>query len=763
MSSITADLAALLAAVRRPGDFFVSGTVEMMAPQIEVDGVGPIALPLLPVQAEQLVTVAEAAPYGRGEETLVDAAVRRTWQIPADQVRIRGKHWAGTLEAILAQVADGLGLTEAVSAELYKMLVYDRGSFFVGHRDTEKAPGMFATLVVVLPSLYAGGELIVRHKGREVLLDLRCDEPSEVRFAAFYADCVHEVQPVTDGCRLTLIYNLVRPGRGKGRLPKPPDYESEQDRAAALLQDWVTGWSADGSPKKLIYPLEHAYTQAEIGFSMLKGADAAVAGVLTAAAPRADCDLYLALLSIEESGTAEYQGHYGRRRYQPDDDEFEIGEVYERNVSLTNWCHPDGGSAVMAALPVKDDELSPSDALEDLEPDEVNFHEATGNAGASFERAYRRASLVLWPRVGFLAVLNQAGLSAALPYLTDLVDRWSAAGIDCEAPEWRQAYELAGHVVSDWPTRPWFSTGATRGPSDTTRVLDALIRLGDSGRIAELLAKVAACNGFSRDDAAVLTEALARLDRDLALVLLESLCVGSAASALGAGANLLVRSVAASALNPASGLTAAALRLVEALPGAPPQNAVTYDPRVRPTEVDYSLVVDLLTALTAIDEALASRAVDHMLAWPKVWGLDAVLVPAIAALIASPAKLMGVSPALQRLLHAGLAHLRARIAEPLVPPTDWRRESAVRCSCRDCVELVRFLSDADRPRWEFRAAEARRRHVEGSIASAKSDVHTSTVRNGSPHGLVCIKNQASYERRVQQLQQDLADLARLER
>jgi len=55
---------------------------------------------------------------------------------------------------------------------------------------------MFATLVVVLPSEYSGGELVVRHQGREVRLDLRRDEPSEAAFAAFYADCVHEVRPI---------------------------------------------------------------------------------------------------------------------------------------------------------------------------------------------------------------------------------------------------------------------------------------------------------------------------------------------------------------------------------------------------------------------------------------------------------------------------------------------------------------------------------------------------------------------------------------
>ena len=88
MSSIASELASLLSTVQRPGDFFVAGTVEHAAPRLEVDGVGVVALPLLPMQAEQLVAVAERAPYGRGAETVIDTEVRRTWQISANRVRI---------------------------------------------------------------------------------------------------------------------------------------------------------------------------------------------------------------------------------------------------------------------------------------------------------------------------------------------------------------------------------------------------------------------------------------------------------------------------------------------------------------------------------------------------------------------------------------------------------------------------------------------------------------------------------------------------
>jgi hypothetical protein len=176
-----------------------------------------------------LIRAATRAPYGRGSDTIIDTNVRRTWQIAADRVRIGGKHWGQTLADVVSRATEGLGVAEPVTAELYKLLVYDKGSFVVSHRDTEKAPGMFATLVVALPSQSEGGDLIVRHKNREARLDLSCNEPSELAFAAFYADCVHEVLPVTRGCRATLVFNLVRIGKGAA-----PSHQTTRPRQRKL-------------------------------------------------------------------------------------------------------------------------------------------------------------------------------------------------------------------------------------------------------------------------------------------------------------------------------------------------------------------------------------------------------------------------------------------------------------------------------------------------------------------------------------------------
>src|SRR5271166_1597317 len=116
MQFIAAKLAGILGKVERPGDFYASGAAAIFPPQLEVEGVGVIALPLLDVQAEQLITAAERAPYGRGSETVHDEKVRRTWQIGASRVRIGGRRWQESLNAFVAEAAAGLGVTEPVAA-----------------------------------------------------------------------------------------------------------------------------------------------------------------------------------------------------------------------------------------------------------------------------------------------------------------------------------------------------------------------------------------------------------------------------------------------------------------------------------------------------------------------------------------------------------------------------------------------------------------------------------------------------------------------
>ena len=749
MSSIGTTLFDTLRSVERPGDFCVGGIREIIMPTIDVDGVGRIAFPILSVQAERLVAIAEAAPHGRGEETVVDREVRRTWQVDSAKVRIGGRHWDQTLTGLVANIALGLGVSEPVAADFYKLLVYDTGSFFVDHRDTEKAPGMFATMVLVLPSTHSGGELVIKHLGREVVLDPRPEEPSEIGFAAFYADCVHEVQPVKTGCRLTLVYNLRFVA--ERRPLKAPDYRAEHGRVVELLRNWA---SAEDEPDKLILPLEHAYTRAELSFSALKGADGGVASVLVKAAAEADCDLHLALLSIEESGSAEHTGYYGRRHWSRDeeeeDEEFEVAEVLDRALILSEWRRPDGGEAGFDDFPFAEDELCPPDAFEDLMPDEQHFHEATGNEGASFERTYSRAGLVLWPTARRLAVLNQAGLRTTLPYLEDLTARWETSNASIQSPLWREADELSRHMLRSWSRSSWRADG----DAEAGRMLDLQIRLGNVERIDAFLAELSAEGHYAAPDNGAIVRAAALLPAPRATELLVRIVRRNAPAHLSACGDLMLRCVAA----PTGDLEQIGVALIEALPGGPTRREEV-GTWTQPTPVRPGFVVDLLTATSRIDAGLAAHAIEHLLAWPKTYKPDDVLVPAAHAF----AKLVESTawPAVGRLRDASLDHLRRRIALPLEAPRDWTRTNPLKCTCGDCRGLGAFLVAPDQQQWRLKAVQDRRTHVEQSVRSAACDLDLTTERRGSPHTLVANKNQASYERRAKQRRQDLEHVSAL--
>ena len=166
-------------------------------------------------------------------------------------------------------------------------------------------------------------------------------------------------------------------------------------------------------------------------------------------------------------------------------------------------------------------------------------------------------------------------------------------------------------------------------------------------------------------------------------------------------------------------------------------------------------VTDLLSALVAADQTLAERACSHILAWPQTYDLDRVLVPALRAL-------KHIDAAIEPLRVACLAHLRARTAEPLAPPADWRRASQVSCKCEHCTALSKYLADPREQTWVLRAVEHDRGHVEGTIRTSNVDLDTKTDRKGRPYSLICTKNQASYERRAAQRKQDLQDIAQLD-
>lgn len=59
----------------------------------------------------------------------------------------RGNQWPAFLDRMLHEIKTDLGIKDdTIAAHLYKMLIYQKGDFFLPRKDSEKEKGMFGTL-----------------------------------------------------------------------------------------------------------------------------------------------------------------------------------------------------------------------------------------------------------------------------------------------------------------------------------------------------------------------------------------------------------------------------------------------------------------------------------------------------------------------------------------------------------------------------------------------------------------------------------------
>lgn len=765
MTSVNSRLLKIVKKIQRPTEFCVIGSREIYTPRIEVEGVGQLSFPLLASQAEQLIAKAESAPYGKGEQTLVDTNVRRTWQINKEQVNIEGRYWKKDIQSILDEIIQCLGLNNKVIADLYKLLIYDKGSFFVPHRDTEKQQGMFATLVIVLPSNYRGGELTVRHLEQEVNIDLCREEPFEIAFAAFYADCSHEVKPITEGYRLTLIYNLISTNQKK--LIQVPDYLKEQQQLAKLFTLWrenlkkLEDNDSLQCPRKLIYPLEHAYTPEALDFESLKSVDAVIAQTFQKAAQQTNCEIYLALLSFEESGTAEHCGYrgYGGYRSTYDDSDFEVDEVFDQSAIIYNWVAPkrqleQGMSFPLTELPFEANELCPENAFDDIEPDELEFQEATGNEGASFERSYHRAVLVVWPSERRIEIVNQGGLGQTLPYLKELVKRWKASGKKPDAILRQEARQLTQLMLESWPKKHQGFHYSDQQGTVVSQFLETLHQLEDVDFIESAIVKLCVDDGYHHEFTDGLLRAAELLPLKRVVELIEQIIVENAAKKPSSTIRLLSSLTHAKYFrNTIEHFKPSAELLINHLPKELGKRSYSVNPYGKES-INETLLIDLLKVLICIDQGMILDALDNFFNLPKIYPVDKVLLPSAIYFVQEDFVLPELIPLISRVK----VHLETRISKMPPPPPNWTRASQTGCSCNDCQEFSLFLANPVSANWTFKASEYRRKHIEECIRRRHLDVNYHTTKKGRPYSLICVKNRASYERRLTQHENDVKNL-----
>ncbi|KAF5547454.1 hypothetical protein FMEXI_5150 [Fusarium mexicanum] len=155
----------------------------------------------------------QPATFGVGSQEVLDEDYRKAGKMNTEDFCTNFNPYEHGIVETINQVLAQASATDArgfgVKAELYKLNVYSGPSGkFKPHVDTPRSDRQMGSLVVSLPVEHKGGQLAVRHGGREIIFGWAPKSADTIQWAAFFSDCEHEVLQVTEGHRVTLTYNL---------------------------------------------------------------------------------------------------------------------------------------------------------------------------------------------------------------------------------------------------------------------------------------------------------------------------------------------------------------------------------------------------------------------------------------------------------------------------------------------------------------------------------------------------------------------------
>ena len=261
---------------------------------------------------------------------------------------------------------------------------------------------MFASLIIVLPSKFEGGEVHVSHGNDKDVFNISPSSEFKISALAWYTDVIHEVKPVTSGYRLAISYNLVNASPG---LPPPhlPDMHTAVSAVEKIFRKWRKGdYNNSDFSGTIAYLFDHQYSKAGLEFAALKGKDAVLVSNIRGVAEKQRISLCLGLLELEVSGDAgEPEFAYSCIDIWDSppgmdvvhDKEYRIRGLYDLDGDLAEGKNP-------ISLSPEFDMIPQAPELEDGNPDDKEFKGYTGNVSPPL------TYVVPWAKLPYRTVLR---------------------------------------------------------------------------------------------------------------------------------------------------------------------------------------------------------------------------------------------------------------------------------------------------------------------------------------------------------------------
>jgi hypothetical protein len=687
---------------------------------LEIEGVGELSYPINELQAKALISIADKAPFGKGSQTVLDNNVRSAWEINADMLTFRGKEWERFLNKILGSIKPELGIENyAISAHLYKMLIYEKGDFFLRHKDSEKEKGMFGTLIIALPCRHSGGELIVSFDNKEEVINFaEAATDYKISYAAFYADCNHEIKPVTAGYRVCLVYNMVQ--EKAGEKIEPATVETHALQLARILKEQ----EQLGDTKPYIVLLGHQYTPENFSKQSLKLNDRHKVDILFSAAQKLGFYAKACLVTSYRAGMPVGDD---------EDEDAAMEEVFDESLDIEHWAESE--VPALDAVSFEEEDLITSFALNDDEPIVKEATGYMGNYGPDLMHWYHYAAIVIWSPATNAKLLPLQNAATQLKWINYFNKNYPKAS-NAET----EAVEL---LLSEG-----FSPSNSRQKTDCNPIANWIINRKDETLFLRLPLQLSQ-SYFKNIDTEHWTKLIAFYSAEVTEKTFEYLTQNVTPAVL---AHLL--SVVRSLLEigeRADFITAQIARLPRYL------YEISNNPADKKPSISDSILNDVLYLEQQLpqNEAWVNNVAAIIKGYNQRKYINDILTPAILALPV-------LTSLAQKVLMWCRKCIEQRVNNKPQPPTDWSRQiPEIKSHKKQWRVLKEFLESPYQQVFDYRVNQQERNEMEHAINSVVVDLQTETIRKGSPHTLRITKTQASYHRQMKDWNEDVKLLEKI--
>ncbi|KAJ6542089.1 hypothetical protein DFH09DRAFT_1368280 [Mycena vulgaris] len=387
-------------------------------PCLNIDGLGTVGIPLSERDARAIVSASAPVSVSGSEATATGV-----WEMPSEKIHFDNPAWDVWIQktaGVAASTALNACVPVAPSFRLKKLVIHEVGSqttYYKEPIDEDDSNTKIGDFIAVLPGLFQGAHLQLRHGGQSKSLNFAHQSGLSTSIVAAYSGVEHALAGVASGHRLSLVYDIVQPIAHAELRPMLPEMQGATQKLHNIMLSWKQDASGE-APESLACLLQHKYTNTpNFRAQSLTGVDALLISHLYPLARELKFCIYLAHIqvtrraifgAVEEAMVAGAGGEITiistRKRTKTwttrdiDEGEFEDDEGSREEYLVFTKVVDLRGMPVNVDIDLEANDLL-NGAITDQDPDDERF-EREERTVATRTQIYKRTVLLIWPKDG---------------------------------------------------------------------------------------------------------------------------------------------------------------------------------------------------------------------------------------------------------------------------------------------------------------------------------------------------------------------------